>query len=462
MNVIQSKAAYHLAETATTIGLSCDATTVQQHHFMGGVIRFLFKQLLESDMFGSADWSTTKVDCALNPILLGHKYSKEVRRNDGSEFLPETPLALHRALFYSGAMPICADFAGKMGICMDGAGDNHGTAHSKDSLCGKNSPMERMLVLQDMWGVVVDEAKENGLYAPLVQCWDGESLEELTQKCKQLSAESRRQDKASSKERKASVAARRAARVAAKTAVPAQIAAAVTAAADTVTDPATEGLSIMPPDENSRSSADADWIPELESDSDSESDGSTTEDSEDSEEGSVSGDMEVQQKEPDASRCHARPAPVGREAPRRLDTSGQVKPWNGCCRHQDGCPSPAKCLVLYMLEQKKPRAFTEDLPSPLIASRLMRCILLHWFARVRLPGAKLPPLDGMPAGVRISKGREVVQKPKKFRSESSIINDCIPLLVTPRSKQIHQIIIVFLSGPRNCPKRSARMQSNYL
>ena len=61
-----------------------------------------------------------------------------------------------------------------------------------------------------------------------------------------------------------------------------------------------------------------------------------------------------------------------------------------------------------------------------------------------------------------SKGREVVQKPKKFRSESSIINDCIPLLVTPRSKQIHQIIIVFLSGPRNCPKRSARMQSNYL
>ena len=55
-----------------------------------------------------------------------------------------------------------------------------------------------------------------------------------------------------------------------------------------------------------------------------------------------------------------------------------------------------------MLEQKKPRAFTEDLPSPLIASRLMRCILLHWFARVRLPGAKLPPLDGMPAGVRMT------------------------------------------------------------
>ena len=103
----------------------------------------------------------------------------------------------------------------------------------------KNSPMERMLVLQDMWGVVVDEAKENGLYAPLVQCWDGENLEELTQKCKQLSAESRRQDKALSMERKASVAARKAARVATKTAVRAEIAAAdAVTAADTAADPA--------------------------------------------------------------------------------------------------------------------------------------------------------------------------------------------------------------------------------
>ena len=83
---------------------------------------------------------------------------------------------------------------------------------------------------------------------------------------------------------------------------------------------------LLPPDENSRSSADADWEPESNdcySDySDSESDGSTTEDSEDS-------------KDSDSEESEA-----------------------------------------------------TDLPSPLIASRLMQCILLHWFARVRLPGLR--------------------------------------------------------------------------
>ncbi len=77
-----------------------------------------------------------------------------------------------------------AEFGGKMGVCLDGAGDtdNRGTEHSKDSMCGKTSPMECMLVKQNMWRVVEDEAKENGLHPHLVQCWNGENPEELTKK----------------------------------------------------------------------------------------------------------------------------------------------------------------------------------------------------------------------------------------------------------------------------------------
>jgi hypothetical protein len=53
-----------------------------------------------------------------------------------------------KSLFYSGVMHILADFAGKMGMCLDDVGDNHGTDHSKDYMCCKNSPMEHMQVLQ--------------------------------------------------------------------------------------------------------------------------------------------------------------------------------------------------------------------------------------------------------------------------------------------------------------------------
>jgi hypothetical protein len=196
MGVIMSKALYGLAQAATSIGLSCDATTVQQYHFMGGVIRFLFKEVLEVDMFGSTQCSTNKIDFALNPMLLGAKYSTVVMRSDGSEFLAESPLAMTRALFYSGGMPMMAEFGGKMGVCLDGAGDNCGTEHSKASMCGNNSPMECMLVKQKMWKVVEDEAKENGLYPHLVQCWNGENPEELTKKCRRLTVESRQQAKA--------------------------------------------------------------------------------------------------------------------------------------------------------------------------------------------------------------------------------------------------------------------------
>ena len=116
-----SKVLYGLAQAATSIGLSCDATTVQQYHFMGGVIGFLFKEVLEVDMFGSTQCSTNKIDFALNPMLLGAKYSTVVMRSDGSEFLAESPLAMTRALFYSGGMPMMAEFGGKMGVCLDGA-----------------------------------------------------------------------------------------------------------------------------------------------------------------------------------------------------------------------------------------------------------------------------------------------------------------------------------------------------
>jgi hypothetical protein len=141
--------------------------------------------------------------------------------------------------------------------------------------------------------------------------------------------------------------------------------------------------------------------------SDSESDGSTTEDSEDSED---SDSEESEAMGDPATGCHSHPAPVGREAPRRLETSGPVEPWNGCCRHQDGCPTPAKCLVSYMI--------SADLPSPLIASRLMQCILLHWFARVRLPGAKMPPLDGSPARSGDRMSREITPFPPSSKPDS--------------------------------------------
>ncbi len=99
-------------------------------------------------MFGSRLCSTNKIDFALNPMLLGSKFLKVVMPSDGSEFLAESPLAMIRALFYSGGMPMMAEFCGKMGMpgwCWPTAGDNRGTDHSKDSMCGKNARIYHFL-----------------------------------------------------------------------------------------------------------------------------------------------------------------------------------------------------------------------------------------------------------------------------------------------------------------------------
>jgi hypothetical protein len=154
------------------IGFCCDGAKLKGYGCVGAVVSVYWSEPDFIDRFDNVRYKTTCWRFKLPLVRTPNKIVRALRNCNGSEFPPQAAYAVAKAL-YAGNMAVSLlKYPHLWVFCVDGASENTGTTSSfaktvRDNLCSSNSIYEQLVLSQDIWLKVYEDAKASGLQGPL-------------------------------------------------------------------------------------------------------------------------------------------------------------------------------------------------------------------------------------------------------------------------------------------------------